>query len=104
MLVVNGDLPHVDPDTMRAPRQEHVLRDASATVLAFFADPRGRIVRDARRRLPPDRGGARRLPEEREIAEGTGGSTCSAPRARRAGSRLGTANAQGERYQPTSSR
>ena len=76
VLVVNGDLPHVDADTMRALRQEHVLRDASATVLsAFFADPTGagRIVRDADGaflRIVEERDAS---PEERDIAEGNGG-------------------------------
>jgi bifunctional UDP-N-acetylglucosamine pyrophosphorylase/glucosamine-1-phosphate N-acetyltransferase len=102
VLVVNGDLPHVDAETMRALHQEHVLRDASATVLsAFFADPTGagRIVRDregAFLRIVEERDAS---PEEQAIAEGNGGVYLfrTAGLAARL-ALLGTANAQGERY------
>ena len=102
VLVVNGDLPHVDPDTIRALREEHLLRRASATVLsAFFADPTGagRIVRDAHGeflRIVEERDAS---PAERDIAEGNGGVylfRTDGLATRLAG--LGSANAQGERY------
>ncbi|WP_375390260.1 bifunctional UDP-N-acetylglucosamine diphosphorylase/glucosamine-1-phosphate N-acetyltransferase GlmU, partial [uncultured Amnibacterium sp.] len=102
VLVVNGDLPHVDAAAMRALRLEHAQRGASATVLsAFFADPTGagRIVRG-------HDGGFLRIVEERDatpaeraIAEGNGGIYLFRSEglgARLAG--LGSANAQGERY------
>jgi bifunctional UDP-N-acetylglucosamine pyrophosphorylase/glucosamine-1-phosphate N-acetyltransferase len=102
VLVVNGDLPHVDAATIRALRDEHVLRRASATVLsAFFADPTGagRIIRDGSGeflRIVEERDAS---PEERGIAEGNGGVYLF--RSERLGDRLaglGSANAQGERY------
>lgn len=102
VLVVNGDLPHVDAATMRTLLLEHVLHGASTTVLsARFADPTGagRIVRD-------DDGAFLRIveeqdatPEERQIVEVNGGVylfRSEGLAARLAG--LGTANAQGERY------
>lgn len=102
VLVVNGDLPHVDAATMRTLLLEHVLHDASTTVLsARFADPTGagRIVRD-------DDGAFLRIveeqdatPEERQIVEINGGVylfRSEGLAARLAG--LGTANAQGEHY------
>lgn len=102
VLVVNGDLPHVDAATMRTLLLEHVLHGASTTVLsARFADPTGagRIVRG-------DDGAFLRIveeqdatPEERRIVEINGGVylfRSEGLAARLAG--LGTANAQGERY------
>ncbi|GAA4735753.1 bifunctional UDP-N-acetylglucosamine diphosphorylase/glucosamine-1-phosphate N-acetyltransferase GlmU [Amnibacterium soli] len=102
VLVVNGDLPHVDADTMRALRLEHALRGSAATVLsAFFADPSGagRIVRDpdgAFLRIVEEKDAS---PEERAIPEGNGGVylfRTDGLAERLAG--LGTANAQGEQY------
>jgi bifunctional UDP-N-acetylglucosamine pyrophosphorylase/glucosamine-1-phosphate N-acetyltransferase len=102
VLVVNGDLPHVDGPAMRTLVLEHALRGASATVLsAEFADPTGagRIVRD------PDGDFLRIVeekdasPEERAITEINGGVYVF--RSEGLGDRLaalGTANAQGERY------
>jgi bifunctional UDP-N-acetylglucosamine pyrophosphorylase/glucosamine-1-phosphate N-acetyltransferase len=102
VLVVNGDLPHVDAETMGALRLEHAMRSAGATVLsAFFADPTGagRIVRD-------DEGGFLRIVEERDatlderaIPEGNGGVYVfrSEGLAERLAA-LGSVNAQGERY------
>jgi bifunctional UDP-N-acetylglucosamine pyrophosphorylase/glucosamine-1-phosphate N-acetyltransferase len=102
VLVVNGDLPHVDADTVRALLQEHLRRRASATVLsAFFTDPTGtgRIVRDGTGdflRIVEERDATS---GERDIAEGNGGVYLfrSEGLAARLAA-LGAANAQGERY------
>ena len=102
VLVVNGDLPLLDTETMRGLHRAHHAGAASATVLsADFADPTGagRIVRDAD-------GGFLRIVEERDasdeeraIHEGNGGVYVfrTAGLAARLAA-LGVANAQGERY------
>lgn len=102
VLVVNGDLPLLDTETLRGLHRSHHAHGAAATVLsADFADPAGagRIVRD------PD-GGFLRIVEERDasdeeraIHEGNGGVYVfrTAGLAARLAA-LGTANAQGEGY------
>jgi bifunctional UDP-N-acetylglucosamine pyrophosphorylase/glucosamine-1-phosphate N-acetyltransferase len=102
VLVVNGDLPHVDAAAMRSLLAAHLQHDAGATVLsAFFADPTGagRIVRGgdgAFLRIVEERDAT---PAERAIAEGNGGVYLfrSEGLAARLAA-LGTANAQGEKY------
>jgi bifunctional UDP-N-acetylglucosamine pyrophosphorylase/glucosamine-1-phosphate N-acetyltransferase len=102
VLVVNGDLPHVDAQTMRTLLLEHVQRGASASVLsAIFADPTGagRIVRDhdgAFTAIVEERDAS---PEERAIAEGNGGVYVFRSRdLRRRLAAVGTQNAQNEKY------
>lgn len=102
VLVVNGDLPHVDAATMRTLLLQHVLHRASATVLsARFADPTGagRIIRDgdgAFLRVVEERDAT---PEERAITEGNGGVYVfrSLHLQHRLGD-VGTENAQREKY------
>ncbi len=102
VLVVNGDLPHVDADTMRALQREHLRAGAAATVLsADFADPAGvgRIVRDddgAFLRIVEERDAT---PDQRALTEGNGGVYVF--RSRGLATRLASLtsrNAQGERY------
>ncbi len=102
VLVVNGDLPHVDEAAMRALADQHRVRGAAVTVLsAHFGDPTGagRIVRDAAGaflRIVEERDASE---SERAIREGNGGVyvfRTAGLAGRLAG--LGTHNAQGERY------
>lgn len=102
VLVVNGDLPHVDDTTMRSLLLEHVLHSASATVLsARFPDPTGagRIIRDGDGtflRVVEERDAS---PEERAVTEVNGGVYVFRSlhlQHRLAG--VGTENAQREKY------
>ena len=103
MVVTYGDVPLLDPETLRALLAEHAAAGNAVTVLtARLADPTGygRIVRDRRR--PVDRRSSSRRTRppsswpSREINSGV--YAFDAGVLRDALGRLSTDNAQGELY------
>ena len=72
VLVLNGDVPGLTPETVRALIETHTREQAAATVLAFEPDdPRayGRIVRDAQGSLARIVEAADASPEELRVRE-----------------------------------
>jgi len=107
LLVLNGDVPLVSAEVIDELIEAHRASGAAATVVStMLADPRGygRVVRDpgglVQRVVETKREGDA-TDAEREIREVNTGIFAFAPRAlREALPRLGTRNAQGERYLP----
>ncbi len=102
VLVLNGDVPALRPQTLRALVETHRSAGAAATVLAFEPpDPRayGRIVRDADGRLVRIVEARDATPEELALSEANSGIyVFRAERLWPALERLRPHNAQGELY------
>ena len=103
ILVLNGDVPALTPELLRALVETHRSAGAAGTVLSFEPDDLrayGRIVRDARRRARADRRGGRRVSRRSSrSARSTPASTSSgAERLWPLLERLEPQNAQGELY------
>jgi len=102
VLVLNGDVPGLRPETVRALIETHVREQASATVLAFEPDdPRayGRIVRDAQGSLARIVEAADASPEELRLREVNSGIyVFRAEKLWPVLDRLEPKNAQGELY------
>ncbi|MFB8386362.1 bifunctional UDP-N-acetylglucosamine diphosphorylase/glucosamine-1-phosphate N-acetyltransferase GlmU [Microbacterium sp. NPDC055910] len=102
VLVLSGDVPLLDADTLTALLDTHRARAAAATVLSAILDDAtgyGRVIRD-------ESGAVARIveqkdatPEERAVTEiNAGVYVFRAASLRVQLSRVGTANAQGEKY------
>ena len=102
VLVLNGDVPALTPETVRALIETHTRERAAATVLAFEPDdPRayGRIVRDAQGNLARIVEAADASPEELELREVNSGIyVFRAEKLWPVLDRLEPHNAQGELY------
>src|SRR5262249_42188170 len=102
VVVLNGDVPALTPETVRALIETHTSQQAAATVLAFEPDePRayGRIVRDAHGNLARIVEAADASPEELELREVNSGIyVFRAEQLWPALDRLEPHNAQGELY------
>src|SRR5690606_32880274 len=102
VLVLSGDVPLLDADTLAMLLDTHRARAAAATVLSAILDDAtgyGRVIRD-------ESGAVARIveqkdatPEERAVTEiNAGVYVFRAPSLRLQLSRVGTSNAQGEKY------
>jgi bifunctional UDP-N-acetylglucosamine pyrophosphorylase/glucosamine-1-phosphate N-acetyltransferase len=107
VIVLNGDVPLLEPELLRALAQEHARGGAAATmVTAVLADPRGygRVVRDgagALERVVETKAGGDASAAELAIAEvNTGVYAFAAAALADALPAVGAENAQGERYLP----
>jgi bifunctional UDP-N-acetylglucosamine pyrophosphorylase/glucosamine-1-phosphate N-acetyltransferase len=107
VIVVNGDVPLIEPELLVALAQSHTESAAAATVVtAVLADPRGygRIVRDAAgalERVVETKVGGDASEAELAIAEvNTGIYAFDAAALADALPAVGAENAQGERYLP----
>ena len=107
VVVLTGDAPLVDADTVAALLEAHEREGNAATLLsAELEDPGqlGRIVRDAAgavTKVVETKAAGDATAEEREIREVNAGVYCFAGDALRSAlPRVGDANAQGERYLP----
>jgi bifunctional UDP-N-acetylglucosamine pyrophosphorylase/glucosamine-1-phosphate N-acetyltransferase len=102
VLVLNGDVPALTPETVRALIETHTGEQAAATVLAFEPDdPRayGRIVRDAHGNLARIVEAADASPEELQVREVNSGIyVFRAEKLWPVLDRLEPHNAQGELY------
>ncbi|HEY7420458.1 MAG TPA: NTP transferase domain-containing protein [Gaiellaceae bacterium] len=102
VLVLNGDVPALRPETIRALVETHRAADAAATVLSFEpadAGAYGRIVRDGNGRLARIVEAADASPEELALGEVNSGIyVFKAQQLWPALERLDAHNAQGELY------
>ena len=104
LLVTNGDMPMLQPETFRTLVDEHTARGAAATVLSALADEPfgyGRLVRN-------DTNGLTQIVEEKDASDeqrkireiNTGTYVFQAPQIFSVLRRVGTNNKQGEYYLP----
>lgn len=104
LLVTNGDMPMLRPETFRNLALAHTSRGAGATVLSAMADDPhgyGRLVRDASGQLTRIVEEKDADPETRKIREiNTGTYVFQAPEIFSILRRVGTNNKQGEYYLP----
>ena len=102
VLVLNGDVPGLEPEVVRALVETHRREDASATVLAFEPDDLrsyGRIVRDGDGRLARIAEAADASPDELALGEVNSGIyVFSSDKLWPVLDRLQPHNAQGELY------
>jgi bifunctional UDP-N-acetylglucosamine pyrophosphorylase/glucosamine-1-phosphate N-acetyltransferase len=102
VIILYGDVPLLQPETVRFLREEHHRQQATVSVLtAFLPDPSGygRIVRDAQGRIQAIVEERDATEHERLIREVNSGIYCvQAPFLFTALQRVGRANAQGEQY------